>query len=427
MRYYLVLLIFGTGTFLSLISFPAAAALFIWTDIFQPVAFARITSTFQFAWFVLIVLVTSYTLSVIRGKIRPRLNFYMLFIPIYLIWILISTLHSIYADAMAGFITIIKYIAPLMLISSGLNTTKQVKLLTLTMALSVGVWSAQAGIHGLIVGVSKDMGILGGQMTDNNDFMAATVSILPVLVYLAVSYIGPYRIGIRSFGFVMVALSIAAIVFSNSRGAALGLLAVIILYAVFVSKKKIRDTIVFFLLIGCTLFFLPKSFWDRMNTIDISSEQTEGSAAERLYMLKATAEAVADNPIFGVGPGCWLMAAEGLTGKKLEPHNIWLKLAAEIGIPGVLFYLFMPGFTIFGLLRVRKKAIAAKDFDRANLCVALVMAILGYLMPSTFLSHPFSEFLWAWYGIGCALVVILNRHFAARKKLGGLPLSTPIN
>jgi O-antigen ligase len=412
MRFYLVLLLFGAGTLAALWRFPFAACLFLWNDIFQPLAFARMPTAFQSAWYVLYVLIGSYVISVATGRIRPQLNFNLLYIPFYMAWIAITAAHSTFLHARDGAIEIVKYIAPLMLISSGLNSIRQVKVVTLVLAASVGVWSMQAGVHGLVKGVTKDMGIPGGQMTDNNDFMAATVSILPVLIYLAFTYQGPYRLAAKWAGGLMAALSVSAIVFSNSRGAALGVAALILLYTAFVSRRKIRDGVAFLVIIGVTLLVLPQSFWDRMNTIELSAEQSEGSAAERLYMMKATFQAVLLNPVFGVGPGCWLEAAPLYTGKDLDPHNIWLKLSAEIGIPGLLLYLFIPGYTIYGLMGLRTKAIRRREGDVAALCVTLVMAIVGYLLPSTFLSHPFSEFLWAWYCIGGALVVILKRRYA---------------
>lgn len=387
------------------LSVTYASCLFLWANIFQPLSFAKNPGAFGIAWYVLYVLIGAYVLGVVRGQFRPQMNFYIGYVPIYLVWIWITAMLSPLPGTMDGFVSIVKYIAPLILISSALSSPKDIRLVTIVLTLSVGVWSAQAGVIGLIKGVTKDMGIPGGQMTDNNDFMAATVSIIPVLVYLSFSYVGPFRKSVKAMGILMTSLSLCAIVFSNSRGAALGLVAVLLLYLAFVSKRRIREGLLVGAVVGATLFFLPQSFWDRMSTIEIGAEQTESSASERLRMMKAAWVCTKDHPVFGVGPDGWLKVAFVYGGAALDPHNIWLKLASEIGIPGLLLYLVIPGYTLRRLMKVRTLATARGDKDTSAMAVALAMAILGYLMPSSFLSHPFSEFLWAWYGIGNAYAV----------------------
>jgi O-antigen ligase len=412
-----------------------AASAFLWNNIFQPLSFARSPGAFPAAQAVLALLVGSYALHMVRGTLKPKGNFLIWYSPILLGWILITALISPIPHAMEGFVEILKYLVPLFFISLGLRSVLDIKILSILLTLSVGVWSAQAGIHGMVKGVTRDMAIQGGQMTDNNDFMAATVSILPMLLFLTFSYKGKFKIGVKSGGFLIAILSIAAIIFSGSRGATLGLVASALLYVVLVSKKKMRDGVGLVVVAVAVLLVLPDAFWERMSTIRIGAEQTEGSAQERMHMMTAAFWAVVDKPLFGVGPDCWLAVSEYYSGLRFDPHNIWLKLTAEIGIPGLILYLIALGGTIGQLFRARKLALRRRDSECANLATALIMVIIGFLMPSTFLSHPFAEWLWAWLCIANAFVVIYKEKVirdsqlfarAARAKMASSKIIGPL-
>ena len=429
MRLLLILGLFAVAGLFSLRAPVYAACLFLWNNIFQPLSFARSPAAFPAAQAVLAVLVGSYALHIARGKLKPRANWLILYSPVLLGWILVTALVSPIPHAMEGFVEILKYLLPLFFISIGLRSIPDIKILSILLTLSVGVWSAQAGVHGLVKGVTRDMAIEGGQMTDNNDFMAATVSILPMLLYLAFSYRGKFKGWAKAGGLLIAALSVAAIVFSGSRGAALGLAASAMLYVALVSRKKLRDGLSLVAIVSVVLLFLPDAFWERMSTIRLGSEQTEGSAQERMHMMTAAFWAVVDKPLFGVGPDCWLAVAEHYSGLRFDPHNIWLKLTAEIGIPGLILYLVALGATVRQLFRVRTLATRRRDPESANLATALIMVIIGFLMPSTFLSHPFAEWLWAWLCVANAFAVVYREKAARDRRLAaaaGAPAPGPV-
>lgn len=417
MRLILVLGLFAVAGLFSLRAPVFAACLFLWNNIFQPLTFARAPGAFPAAQAVLAILAGSYLFHIAKGSLKPKANWLIWYSPVMLGWILVTTLVSPWPHAMDGFIEILKYLLPLLFISIGLRSLQDIKILSILLTCSVGVWSAQAGVHGMVKGVSKDMAIPGGQMTDNNDFMAATVSILPMLVYLAFSYRGKLKGVAKAGGLFVALLSTAAIVFSQSRGAALGLTASVMLYVGMVSKKKIRDGVILVSVASIVLLLLPQEFWDRMSTIKVGAEQTEGSAQQRMAMMTAAFWAVVDNPIFGVGPDCWLAVAFQYSGMNFDPHNIWLKLTAEIGIPGLILYLVALGATIWQLFQVRSAAAKRRDVESGNLATALIMVIIGFILPSTFLSHPFAEWLWAWLGIANALPVVFREKVARENRL----------
>jgi putative inorganic carbon (hco3(-)) transporter len=196
-------------------------------------------------------------------------------------------------------------------------------------------------------------------------------------------------------------------VFSNSRGAALGVFGNLVIYLTLISKKKIRDTCIAVGLGTVILLMLPQSFWNRMNTLqDVGTERAESSAAERLLLVKSTFRAVQDYPVFGVGPYCWVNISTSYTGLELamQPHNIWLKCAVELGYPGLLLFLSLIIGTIVRLLRVRNAAYRAGQIRTAKMALALASCQIGYIISLTFLSNYDLEFQWAWLAVGNAFV-----------------------
>lgn len=406
LRYSLVLFLYLAGTISAFRGFAFAICLYLWSNIFQPLEFARHGGALPVAWYVFIVLFAAYVTDWAKGMFRPKNNFFISAAGVFMAWLLVCVVVSPYPDGYSEYFTILKYFLPLVLISSGLDQEKDVKLVAALLMVSVGVWSAQGGVKGLVSGVTSTMSIPGGQMTDNNDFMAATVCILPVTVYFFFTYQGYLKVIVKSVLLAMLGLSISAIVFSNSRGAALGFIGMILYYIVFASTRKVRDFAIFTVLLVGLLLMLPDSFYERMSTIQLSTEQTEASAKERTMLMRAAWQCTLDHPVFGVGPNSWLKVSQKYAPTDSEPHSAFLKLSAETGFVGLALFLIIAIGTVVRLLRTRKRAVDEGNSDASRVMLALAMAIVGMLIPLTFLNHPYSEFLWAWVAISNSYIVV---------------------
>ena len=416
MRALLISLVFASGTVLAFRSVVFGAALFFWADIFQPLSFARMGG-YPVAQYVFVILILSYITGIIRGKITPRFTPFLFLTLGLMTWCLICTIHSDYPEtAWENYTTILKYIVPILIIHTSLQTNHEIKILIACLAGSVAVWSAQAGAHCLVHGINTELGIPGGQMGDRNDFAAATVGTLPVLLYFVFSKKIPFKWIIKPIILLMAFLSLMMIFFSLSRGGTLGIAASVILYIIYVSKRRFRDLFLLLAVLSAIVFFLPQSWFDRMNTINLSSDQTEGSAKARMNLLVGAFHATLDYPIFGLGPGGWLEVAEAYTGDDHNPHNIYLVLSTETGIVGLVLYLILVGFTYFQISKTIRLALKRKDGETARLASALIMSIFGLLSAMTFLNRPYNEYLWGWIAIANALPGIYQKEIAAKRK-----------
>jgi len=207
---------------------------------------------------------------------------------------------------------------------------------------------------------------------------------------------------------ILSVLMIGGLILTRSRGSwiAFGLTVLIIFLPSLIihkiSKGKWFALAAVFLcgfLIGIA-FAPPNELEQRVRSIATSaSPEVEGqSAQERVAMLKAGVEIVKDYPIFGVGPNCWpVIRSPYMSELRIVPkyaHNLYLRTAAEIGIPGLLLFLFALALTYLPIMidSYRKNmsifvpAIAcgtgasllhmAVDFDSAFAGIMLPLALL---------------------------------------------------
>jgi putative inorganic carbon (hco3(-)) transporter len=396
---------------LATLRFPIiASGLFLWNDIFQPLVFARHPGFFPSAYFVFGVLVFAFFTGWFRGIIKPRFGPYFFALTGVLTWILISTSVSPFQHVVwTEFVTLIKYLIPLLIIYMSVQSLRDLKILAATLSASVGVWGAHAGAHCLRNGVNTDLSIPGGQMMERNDFAAAIVGTIPILIFFALSYSGRFKMTIRIGIWGAVVLCLCAIFFSLSRGASLGLAFSTLLYLLYVSKKKMRDGFILASLAITTYFILPQDWHDRMATIELGAEQSEGSAKSRMNLMLGALRASVDHPIFGLGPGGWLEVAVAYCGDDHNPHSIYMVLSSESGFVGLAIYLGIMFMTYWRLNKVIKIAMLRGDVEIFRLSAALIMSIFGLISAMTFLNRPFNEYLWAWMSMAHALAEIYLR------------------
>ena len=119
---------------------------------------------------------------------------------------------------------------------------------------------------------------------------------------------------------------------------------------------------------------------------------------ERLKLWRKTIRMAADHPLSGVGPGQWriILPAYGFI-QKIEntptgvreiwfqrPHNDFLWVLAENGVPGFLCYtVFFAVLLFYGL----KVAVYSKDVEMKLFAIAMVFGLIGYTIIAA-LSFP---------------------------------------
>lgn len=251
---------------------------------------------------------------------------------------------------------------------------------------------------------------------DSNDFATLIASTVPVALHLVVGrkWRVPRLVGIGGLGALLLAF-----IWANSRGGFLALLAaaLVILIGYRVVSAPVRIGVAFVAVLGFALAAGP-SFWARMNTITNANEDYNMTSSEGRWQLWTRGLGYMEaRPVFGVGVGGFPSAegmlspvardarAHGRGEKWSEPHNSFVEIGSELGVPGLLLFLTMLWTSVRGL----------RGLQDPGLAVSLVAAVTAFAVGGFFLSMAYKEMLY----------VLLALAVAARlSNQGGIRLPT---
>lgn len=255
----------------------------------------------------------------------------------------------------------------------------------------------------------------GGTLGDANYYGQALLILLPIGFYLA--FRG--RSGLsRLAGWASSAALIAAIVLTYSRGDALALGVVLIGVVIY---KRPRPVFWLGLILAAivVLPLLPANYIARLDTVVSvvqGNQQTllsEDSLRGRAGAITAAVQMFLDHPLIGVGrenyPLYQLQYLEGsglaLSSASIPPHDLYLEVAAESGIMGLIIVggVFIVAWQ--ALVEARRRFIAAGAFREAELAAWLGIGFLGYMVTSLFLHGAYMYILW----LQIALIIAMRQ------------------
>lgn len=157
--------------------------------------------------------------------------------------------------------------------------------------------------------------------------------------------------------FILTALVLAGFVLSGSRGAFLALIPAVgflvlvqLRHKIFgLSKKSLLSAL---LVVFFTAFFVSglthlknqsSEAVDLSDRLTFSGSEGGNSFSERLQFFEGAVKLIEEKPLLGYGPSTFKpiypSVQQGFLAISDHPHNLWLKLAVERGIPAVLCLL----------------------------------------------------------------------------------------
>ena len=251
-------------------------------------------------------------------------------------------------------------------------------------------------------------GPVGGIFGNPNDLAMNMTSFLPPAIVIALS--GRQPAGKRLVALLIALLMVATIIFTKSRGGALGILAA--LGAIAVLGRWMRRGVGTITLVAVLIAtpFLPDAFWARMVSIvdEESDKQFTGSREARRTVMQEGIQAFLENPLTGVGVGQFKNYNPPERKERwLETHNVLIQVAAETGFFGLLAFSFLiiaaAVATITTQRRVRYalRRGAARDEDRddgaralGELMLGLSAGLIGWFVCAMFASVAYN---WTFY------------------------------
>lgn len=230
----------------------------------------------------------------------------------------------------------------------------------------------------------------------------------------------------RLLSWSLILLGFINLIYTESRGAWLGLLAVIIAILTKPRKptsaknKRMKNVeaknkaaamviiaAVFISILGYLSIAPNSHFGQRLVSTFAFSE---GSAATRIEIWKASLKMISDRPLFGYGleeMGYWFPLYKTAQHVSLAPnsmadraHNDLLQVAVDIGLPGLLLYLWMFIIATLGLLKTRGRS------RETPYSTGLFAALIGYFtqaqtgIPAVFISPVVWSLLGASANVG---------------------------
>ena len=181
-------------------------------------------------------------------------------------------------------------------------------------------------------------GAVGGLFGNPNDLALNMVAFLPL--GLALMLDRGARPAVRLAALIGAPAMALAIVFSKSRGGAIGLVGMLLVFLY--QMRRIRPGVTAAVIVAClaTIPVLPSSFTVRMASIVDSAQDETGSREARKQLLREATEAFMHNPLFGIGAGQFVnYNPDDRQEAWRETHNSFLQVAAELGLAGLLVFL----------------------------------------------------------------------------------------
>jgi len=270
-----------------------------------------------------------------------------------------------------------------------------------------------------------------GPVNEPNRFAQIMIVLLPLGAYLHRTSRSPLqRLSVASLS-VLILIGIAL---TLSRGA---IVALVFMAVALVRLKWFRGTWVL-LGTGLAILLVPlitPFYLDRVNSLanvvylfdhDEEAQQTDGAMRGRATEMLAAFNVFRDHPILGVGPGQFApfyvlpysqnpdIQFRELRGAR-RAHTLYLELAAENGLVGLLVFM-----TIVVLV-IRKLWIARRRwrFDRpdlSDLATACCLSLVAYLWTAIFLHLSYQRYYWFLLAFSGAALHIAD---AARHRRAG--------
>ena len=217
-----------------------------------------------------------------------------------------------------------------------------------------------------------------------------------------------------------------AIVLTYSRS---GLLAFILTLAVCVweygikgKRRSLVAAVAATFVFGFAASMVSSHYRARVESIvmgNIQGSGDKGSLAARKALLKKSLYTAATHPLFGVGPGCFMLLDRGW----MVAHNSYSELAAESGFSALIIFLLIMRAAFSNIRLVRKTPWYEQDPEVRLFTQALWASLAAYMLGACFASTEYNLYPYFMVGYTCAMVRITSQPLPDKPRDGKRILS----
>lgn len=259
-----------------------------------------------------------------------------------------------------------------------------------------------------------------GPIGEQNRWAQDLAVVLPLAMALALT--DRSRLVRRVAGTAMLSIG-AGLVLTFSRGAIVGLVLTVLIG---VCARWIRPRVALAgagVLVGIMMIGAP-AFASRASTLtavpaafrtqEDPGETTDGSFDNRAVEGSAALAVFLGHPLFGVGSGQFptyfqdearRLGADRIVGERREAHSLFLGLAAETGVLGLLTFAGMVVALQRPLVRLRHRT-KDRQPEVAGLATGYFLAVTTYLTTGIFLHFAYIRYFWLFIGLAAALGMV---------------------
>ena len=337
----------------------------------------------------------------------------------YTAFVLVCFLSVMFAGdlglAWDNFFEFLKIFLVYLFVSRIANTPKRMNSIVWLYLLSLGfiagnsIYNYYTGNFIVRMGIQRAVGIGGteGTYSDPNSLANTIVLGLPFLFFVA-RYYRSKLTKVLLYG--MLLMTLWTVVLTGSRGGMLGVMFVS-LFIAFTSKHKLVTGIVAIFIIVSVGAVMPEQYKERFVTLlHVEDKDTSGaaeSAQGRINGLIWGLKFLMERPLTGVGIGNFRWAYRMQGGIWLDAHNLIGKLAGELGLPGIITFVYFL-IVYFKSLKLVKHRYLEREWDQDIywfLFKAMKVSMITLLFQGL-TGH--NLYRYNWYIYACFLVMIVQ-------------------
>jgi probable O-glycosylation ligase (exosortase A-associated) len=306
----------------------------------------------------------------------------------------------------------LKAVAFFWLLGTVVTSTDRLRMMAWTLVLcaiplaATGISNYFSGEH-LSTGVRgfyRIAGYTGGAgLTGNpNDLALMLNLIVPIGGVLVFMTRGVRRIVAAA----AVLLSLTAVVLTFSRAGFLTLAASFVMLLVVLARRRAPGAAVgLLLLVLCVPPLLPAGYMARLGTITNIEADATGSAQGRWQDTKVAIDVVAKNPLIGVGIGQDVLAMNEERGDTWrQVHNAYLQYGVDLGIPGMLLFVWLHVLCFLTARAVEKRAAGNPAHrDLGLLAVGVQVSLVAFAVAAMFHPIAYQFYFFSIAGLAVAL------------------------
>jgi O-antigen ligase len=355
----------------------------------------------------------------------PPLRWAMVFI----LWALATALFAIAPEtAWPALIERLKALVIFFVVVNTLRTPQQLRFYILLILVAFVIYPARGTLLGYLHGNTVFGRAIWNKIYNNPNDLAA-ITLLMLGLALAVATVKTQSARVRRAAAALVPVALLIILLTQSRGVFIGLLVGFGPPLLARLRKRPSGMAPVLVVLAVIAVLVPAASWHRLGTITNLTQTVgethqspsstpghtslyvrvaEESARGRFELLKIGVRIAASNPVLGVGIGCYNEANERIAPEwgRRDAHNTYIRLAAEMGLPGLLLWLGLVGSVLAEVRRRRARIVAD---DRMIQVLWIERAVIGFLVAGIFASYSGLTIFYLFLGILWAAANLLGR------------------